>query len=191
MKKVLLFLVLSLGLYQWVYANFDICKSVDDTTFSILQQSENCAWLVKIWEIAGNNDYISFGTVEFNNSFTNNAFFEEPFWGMQDLRLKINNNQTDTYLDLVLISSEQIGAAIMFTYPVVYQIYNAPAPTINTNSWMQGAIDAFWSGAVAGAIATSSGSLGIIVYVLLGVTIFFIVGGIIMYAIHRFDWKKQ
>ena len=55
---------------------------------------------------------------------------------------------------------------------------------------MQGAIDAFGSGAVAGATATASGPLGTIVYVLLGVTIFFTVGGIIMYAIHRFGGKR-
>lgn len=57
--------------------------------------------------------------------------------------------------------------------------------------FMQGAIDAFGSGAVAGATATASGPLGTIVYVLLGVTIFFTVGGIIMYAIHRFGGSRK
>jgi hypothetical protein len=55
---------------------------------------------------------------------------------------------------------------------------------------MQSAIDSFGSGAVAGATATASGPLGTIVYVLIGVTIFFVVGGIIIHAVRKFGGNK-
>lgn len=51
---------------------------------------------------------------------------------------------------------------------------------------MQSAVDGFGSGAIAAASATAAGPVGTIVYVLMGITLFLIVAGLVVYAIHRF-----
>lgn len=56
---------------------------------------------------------------------------------------------------------------------------------------MQTAVDGFGSGSIAAATATASGPVGTIVYVLLGVTLFLTIAGIIVYAIKHFGGKTH
>lgn len=55
---------------------------------------------------------------------------------------------------------------------------------------MQAALDAFGSGAIAGATATASGPVGTIVYVLLGVTVFLTVAWIVYHVVSRFGGHR-
>lgn len=52
---------------------------------------------------------------------------------------------------------------------------------------MQAVFDWFWSGALATAVATSSGPVGTIVYVLIGITLFVAVAWIIVSIVRRFS----
>jgi len=56
---------------------------------------------------------------------------------------------------------------------------------------MQAAVDGFGSGAIASATATASGPVGTIVYVLLGITLFLVVAGIVVYAIKHFGGSAR
>lgn len=84
--------------------------------------------------------------------------------------------------------------ATSFTYtpPAGFNagLYTGTPDTGSTTSQMQDTVNKFGSGAINSSISTASGPVGNIVYVLLGITLFFIIAGIIIYALKRFKSTK-
>lgn len=73
-----------------------------------------------------------------------------------------------------------------FVHRIVFGYSHSQVYFPNNLSAMQTLVDGFGSGALATATATGAGPVGTIIYVIVGVSLFIGVAGLVVYAIKKF-----
>lgn len=185
MRKILLVTSFLFSLVYWFssVSALNICKNAWSTQFTIVSWACSGWTSTNIWQINWANDYIDFDAS--NNTYSNwGVYFEEPFGGGVTIRLKATTD-IKTYVFGSLTDTNLLGDISDFATTPPYTIYNEPAAP--TSSQMQNTVNSFGSWTISSAVSTGSWPVGWIVKVLVGVVLFFIFGGIIVYLVARFS----